>query len=98
HRRRSSLRLSGHLSALFQPCLIILRRINDDTALHTIMSETAKLPADHFVGAGLNRLKPHRNDRTGNRVLSDAHVRPTEIVNSVSAGQFNNNGEVKRNV
>src|SRR5205823_13415113 len=83
HRRRSCGRLRGHFSTFFQPGVVVLRCINDDTALHTVMPETTQLPAYHLIRAGLNWLKPHWNDRTGNCVLRDAHIWQTKIVNHI---------------
>src|SRR5713101_3131040 len=70
-------------SALFQPCLIIFRRIDNERSFHSVMTESAKLTANHFVSAGLDRPKPQRNERAGNCVSRDAHVRQTKIVDHI---------------
>src|SRR5581483_8021002 len=59
---------TSELGAFFQPRLIFVRLIDDERTLHSVMSETAKLAADDFVGAGLDRFKPHRDERARNGV------------------------------
>src|SRR5438876_1047175 len=60
--RRRPLRTTGEFGALFQPRLVILRRIDHECAFHSVMPKTAKLAANHFVGPGLYRRKPDRNE------------------------------------
>src|SRR6266480_4936 len=71
------------LGAFFEPRLIILRCIDHQGAFHAVMAKTAKLGANYFVSAGLERREPHRNERTGDCVRRDAHVRQKEIVNHI---------------
>src|SRR5437016_11119714 len=58
--RRSCLR-AGKLGAFFEPCLVILRRIDNQCAFHSIMSKPTQLGADHFIRSSLNRREPDRN-------------------------------------
>ena len=43
-------------SAFLQPGLIIRGCIDHERPFHAVMAEAAKLAANHFVGAGLDRL------------------------------------------
>jgi len=52
------------------------------------MTKPTELTANDFVSASLDRLEPHRNERTGNRVRGDAHVRQEKIVNHILRGKF----------
>src|SRR5438876_12207009 len=47
-RRRSALRATSEFGALLKPRLVILRRIHDQRALHSVMDQTAKLAANYF--------------------------------------------------
>src|ERR1039458_5452641 len=58
------------------------------------MVGATELGANDFVGAGLDRDEPHRNDGTGDGILGDAHVRNAEIVNDVLRRDIDNAGLV----
>jgi len=81
-RRRRALG-PGQFRAFFQPRLIICGAIDDDCSFHSVMTESAELSTNHFVSSGLDRFKPHRNERARNCVSCDAHVRKIEIVNHI---------------
>src|ERR1700693_5037950 len=61
--------------AFFQPSLIFGRFVDHDCPFHSVMTETAELTANHLVIAGFDRFKPHWNERAGNRIRRNAHVR-----------------------
>src|SRR5919204_6595269 len=61
-RRRRRILLASQLRAFFQPLLVISRRIDDKSSLHSVVTETTKLAANHFVSTSLDRLEPHRNE------------------------------------
>src|SRR5262245_20353665 len=60
-RRGGALRAAGEFGAFFQPCLVILRRIDDQCAFHSVMAEPTQLGANDFIGSRLNRREPDWN-------------------------------------
>src|SRR6187551_70395 len=55
-RSRRALAAARKFDLLLQPRLIISRSIDDQTPLHRIVTQPAKLAADHFEGSGFDRL------------------------------------------
>ena len=90
--------ISRKLGTFLQPRLIIFRRIDDERAFHRVMSEAAELTANDFIRAGLNRFEPHGNDLARDRVLRDAHVRKTKIVNHIFGRKLDDDGPIHRDV
>src|SRR5207249_10505580 len=97
-RRRSALRATRELGALFEPRLIVLRRIHHKRAFHSIMAEAAKLAANHFVGAGLDWREPDRNERTRDRIARDPHTGHKEIVDDILRSEERRVGKELRTV
>ena len=96
-RGRSCLR-AGELGAFFQPRLVILRRIYDQCAFHSVMAKPAQLGANHFIGSCLNRREPDWNERTRNGIARDAHVRHEEIVDHIFRGKLCNHRPIHRHM
>src|SRR5581483_1863133 len=82
-RRRRSLRCSGKLDAFLQPRFVILRRVHNKRPFHSVVTQTAKLRADHLIGAGLDRSKPDRDEGTWNCIPADPHAWQKEIMNHI---------------
>ena len=66
--------VAGKFDAFLQPGLIFFGRINYQRSLHRVVAEAAKLAADHFEGASLDRPEPHRDDLPRNGILRDPHI------------------------
>src|SRR5439155_7565230 len=62
------------------------------------MAKTAKLGANYLVRTGLEWCEPDRNERTRDRVTTDAHVWQEEIVNHIFRGKFKNNWAIHRHM
>src|SRR5438093_12167802 len=62
------------------------------------MAKTAKLGANYLVRTGLEWCEPDRNERTRDRVTTDAHVWQEEIVNHIFRGKFKNNWSIHRHM
>src|ERR1700730_18330505 len=99
-RRRGWRRIlpAGKFGAFFQPGLIFSRLVDDDRSLHSVMTKPAKLATDHFVGSGLDRREPHRNERPGNCVSGNTHMRQAKIVNHIFGGKFDDDRAINRNM
>ena len=97
-RRGRSCLCSGEFGAFFQPRLIILRCIDHQCAFHSVMAEAAQLAANHFIAPSLNWRKPDRNQRTRDRVASDAHVGQKEIVDNIFRGKLCDHGSIDRHM
>ena len=52
------------------------------------MTQAAELATDNFIRAGLDRLEPHRNHLSRNRILRDPHADQREIVDHIFRRKF----------
>ena len=84
----------GQFSAFFQPRLIILRRIDHQCAFHPVMTKSAQLGTNYFVGSSLDWRKPNRNQGTGYRVARNPHIRYKVIVNHILGGKLCDHGAI----
>jgi hypothetical protein len=62
------------------------------------VTKAAELSTYHFIRAGFERFEPHRNERTGNCVRGNAHVRQIEIMDHIFGRQLDNYRPIDRYV
>src|SRR6266516_5768562 len=86
-------------SFLLEPLVEVLLRIVDgQNRLHSIMCEAAQFGAGDFVGPGPSGSKPDLDSHTRHGILFDSQIRQKETVNDIHRAESHSDRTARRNV